>query len=144
MAANPPVPERELCRKCEGNGVLPIRNAEGTRIGIETCPRCYGDCWEPSAPVAASPESQEQNMDNDIVKGTYNCPVCGWNQPHSEHAGDQILRLSAELREERMRAVELARHLTIAAGQIQYGATLNYVHDINRLTERYGHTIKTN
>lgn len=30
------------------------------------------------------------------TRGTYNCPICGWNEPHSEHAGEQIHRLLEE------------------------------------------------
>lgn len=36
-------------------------------------------------------------MDHEL-KGTYNCPVCGWNVPHAEHAGDMIQRLQQENR----------------------------------------------
>jgi hypothetical protein len=41
-------------------------------------------------PVAADAEA--------YPKGTYNCPVCGWNVPHREHAGDIIERLMHERR----------------------------------------------
>ena len=45
--------ERELCRLCQGNGVLKIPN------GTCVCTRCDGDCWEPSA-VAALPHATEE------------------------------------------------------------------------------------
>lgn len=38
--------EHELCRVCEGNGVLKIPG------GISTCPRCRGTCYEPPMEVA--------------------------------------------------------------------------------------------
>lgn len=39
--------ERELCRHCDGNGVVAVLNAAGVRIGVTVCPRCAGYCWEP-------------------------------------------------------------------------------------------------
>lgn len=33
--------QRQLCARCEGNGVIPIRH------GTSVCPVCKGDCWEP-------------------------------------------------------------------------------------------------
>jgi hypothetical protein len=41
--------ERELCRRCEGNGVIKIPG------GVSVCPRCHQDCYEPSAPASPGP-----------------------------------------------------------------------------------------
>jgi hypothetical protein len=42
-------------------------------------------------PVAADATPYER------PRGTYNCPVCGWNVPHREHAGEVIEQLCFEL-----------------------------------------------
>jgi hypothetical protein len=43
----------ELCTRCGGNGTLPVRNSLNERIGVQTCPRCDGRCYDPTpAPVA--------------------------------------------------------------------------------------------
>lgn len=47
--ALPPWSQRELCRECDGNGVVKIPG------GVSVCPRCKGDCWE----WAASPAPKE-------------------------------------------------------------------------------------
>lgn len=39
----------------------------------------------------------QQAQKEEPLKGTYNCPECGWNVPHSEHATDIIEKLSGEL-----------------------------------------------
>ncbi len=38
--------QHELCSECGGNGVLKIHH------GVKMCPRCGGECYEPSAPPA--------------------------------------------------------------------------------------------
>ncbi len=44
--------ERELCSRCEGNGVIKIHH------GVRVCPRCQGDCWEPAARPAVEPREE--------------------------------------------------------------------------------------
>jgi hypothetical protein len=34
--------DRELCRHCNGNGTVKLAS------GVRVCPRCGGDCWEPT------------------------------------------------------------------------------------------------
>lgn len=36
--------EASLCPECGGAGEVPLRK-EGKLVGIQTCPRCHGDCW---------------------------------------------------------------------------------------------------
>lgn len=44
---------------------------------------------------AGTPREEPMNTKSETVKGTYNCPVCGWNEPHSEHAGQLYERIYA-------------------------------------------------
>jgi hypothetical protein len=51
--------ERELCRRCEGNGVVKIPG------GVSVCPRCHQDCYEPAvqASIGADPACPCQDGD---------------------------------------------------------------------------------
>ncbi len=50
-----------------------------------------------------------QSAERPDPKGTTNCPVCGWNEPHQEHAGDAIRRLIDHVERLDLRYTELQR-----------------------------------
>ena len=72
------------------HGELEGTMAEGQARGMD------GRGLDGSAHDAGSVEAADSGSAHEGPQGTYNCPVCGWNVPHSEHAGDTIERLSIE------------------------------------------------
>lgn len=59
--------------------------------------------------------------------GSTNCPVCGWNKPHTEHATEAVARLSKE-----------NRHLRILARETAYRNHLAHA-DVDGFGCREGH-----
>src|SRR5262245_57420230 len=56
--------ELELCKVCEGNGVLKIPG------GVSVCPRCRGTCYEPpaAAPLAGAARPDLQTLRDEIAR----------------------------------------------------------------------------
>lgn len=86
------------------------------------------------------PDVAETEPRPDRLRGSYNCPECGWTTPHREHAGDQIIRLSEENRTLYANAKQLALELSVVQAMAPLGPGKRQ--ELASLVKPYGYTIE--
>lgn len=122
MSADHLSSDSELCPKCQGDGVLPLRNEAGARVGVQTCPACDGRCWAPAPAQRTSNTKLIADLEAIAMQleGAGGWPRAGLT---ARAAIDEIKRLQAEMR----RAYDRGHHdgaLGIVAIPAEYGPAL--------------------